>query len=220
MIVQSGKYNDLLSTGTDFEVLVAAHETSMESVENSTAEASENRPFLRKSSSKHSEANGENNAVDKPNADNGSSKLIKDEERETGRVGWQVYKVYITEAFGWWGVAVVLVLSLAGQLSSMSSDYWLAYETSDENAKSFNSTLFIAVYGILACVSLVLVGVRSFSTAFLGLQTATVFFSQILNCIVHAPMSFFDTTPSGRILSRVRNQSLYDLLCTLGSFRI
>ncbi|CAK9310098.1 unnamed protein product [Citrullus colocynthis] len=205
MIVQSGKYNDLLSTGTDFEALVAAHETSMESVENSNAEAVENRPLLRKSSSKYSEANGENNGIDKPNTDKGSSKLIQDEERETGRVGWEVYKVYCTEAFGWWGVAVVLALSLAGQLSSMSSDYWLAYETSDENAKSFDSSLFITVYAILACISLVLVAFRSFGTIFLGLKTATVFFSQILNCILHAPMSFFDTTPSGRILSRASN---------------
>ncbi|TYK18126.1 ABC transporter C family member 4-like [Cucumis melo var. makuwa] len=205
MIVQSGKYNDLLKTETDFEALVAAHETSMETVESSTAEAVENRTLLRRSSSKHSKANGKNNVVDKPNTDKGSSKLIQDEERETGRVGWEVYKVYCTEAFGWWGVAVVLALSLAGQLSSMSSDYWLAYETSDGNAKSFDSSLFITVYAILACVSLVLVAFRSFGTIFLGLKTATVFFSQILDCILHAPMSFFDTTPSGRILSRASN---------------
>ena len=205
MIVQSGKYSDLLSSGTDFEALVAAHETSMESVENSTAETVENRPLLRKSSS----INGENNAVDKPSPDKGSSKLIQDEERETGRVGWEVYEVYCTEAFGWWGVAVVLGLAFAGQLSSMSSDYWLSYETSDENAESFDPSLFITVYAILACVSLVLVAFRSFGIILLGLKTATVFFSQILNCILHAPMSFFDTTPSGRILSRVRNRCFF-----------
>ncbi|KAG6575835.1 ABC transporter C family member 4, partial [Cucurbita argyrosperma subsp. sororia] len=201
MIVQSGKYSDLLSSGTDFEALVAAHETSMESVENSSAETVENRPQLRKSSS----IDDENNAVDKPSPDKGSSKLIQDEERETGRVGWEVYKVYCTEAFGWWGVAVVLGLAFAGQLSSMSSDYWLSYETSDENAESFDPSLFITVYAILACVSLVLVAFRSFGIILLGLRTATVFFSQILNCILHAPMSFFDTTPSGRILSRASN---------------
>nr|POF24399.1 abc transporter c family member 14 [Quercus suber] len=43
---------------------------------------------------------------------------------------------------------------------------------------------------------------RSFSVTIVGLKTAQIFFSQILHCILHAPMSFFDTTPSGRILSR------------------
>ncbi|KAJ0955326.1 putative ABC-type xenobiotic transporter [Helianthus annuus] len=43
---------------------------------------------------------------------------------------------------------------------------------------------------------------RVISSTVLGLQTCQIFFKKILNSILHAPMSFFDTTPSGRILSR------------------
>jgi hypothetical protein len=32
----------------------------------------------------------------------GSSKLIQEEEKESGRVSWRVYKLYVTEAWGWW----------------------------------------------------------------------------------------------------------------------
>jgi ATP-binding cassette subfamily C (CFTR/MRP) protein 1 len=99
-------------------------------------------------------------------------------------------------------VALVIAVSLAWQGSVMASDYWLAYETSAENAATFQPSLFIHVYAILAAVSVVLVSGRSFLVAFIGLQTANSFFKQILNSILHAPMSFFDTTPSGRILSR------------------
>jgi ATP-binding cassette subfamily C (CFTR/MRP) protein 1 len=119
-------------------------------------------------------------------------------------VSLAVYKQYMTEAWGWWGVALVIAVSLAWQGSVMASDYWLAYETSAENAATFQPSLFIHVYAILAAVSVVLVSGRSFLVAFIGLQTANSFFKQILNSILHAPMSFFDTTPSGRILSRVR----------------
>uniref|UniRef100_A0A2N9G8D3 ABC-type xenobiotic transporter n=1 Tax=Fagus sylvatica TaxID=28930 RepID=A0A2N9G8D3_FAGSY len=42
----------------------------------------------------------------------------------------------------------------------------------------------------------------SLSVTLVGLKTAQIFFSQILHSILHAPMSFFDTTPSGRVLSR------------------
>jgi len=38
---------------------------------------------------------------------------------------------------------------------------------------------------------------------FLGLQSAQAFFNKMFDSILRAPMSFFDTTPSGRILSRV-----------------
>lgn len=206
MIVQSGKYNDLLESGMDFKALVAAHETSMELVEEAgPAITSENSPKLPQSPqpfSNHGEANGEDKSGDQSMSNKESSKLIKDEERETGKVSFQVYKQYCTEAYGWSGVAGVLLLSLAWQGSLMASDYWLAYETSEKHAKSFNASLFITNYSIIAAVSVLLIVIRSFTVTKLGLKTAQIFFSQILHSILHAPMSFFDTTPSGRILSR------------------
>ena len=203
LIVQSGKYNELLGSGTDFAALVAAHDSSMELVEQS---AHAQGPSIGQSKpseqaiTNHGPANREDeSAVVKP--EKGSSKLIKEEERETGQVSWNVYKMYITEAWGWWGVVAVIGVSLAWQGSLMASDYWLAYAISDENV--FRPSLFIEVYAIIAVASILLVAARSLVVVFLGLETAQIFFKQILNSLLHAPMSFFDTTPSGRILSRV-----------------
>ncbi|KAL7226039.1 hypothetical protein ACSBR1_021223 [Camellia fascicularis] len=67
---------------------------------------------------------------------------------------------------------------------------------------SFNPSQFISVYAIIAAVSIVLIMIRAFFVTLLGLKTAQIFFSQILYSILHAPMSFFDTKPSGGILSR------------------
>lgn len=204
MIVQSGKYNDLLNSGMDFKALVAAHETSMELVEvGTTPEESSPKP-PKSSSSSNQEVNDENKSIEQSKSVKGTSKLIQEEERETGKVSLHIYKLYCTEAYGWWGVVVVLLLSLSWQGSLMASDYWLAYETSEERAMSFNKTEFIGVYAIIAVISFVLVSLRSISVNILGLKTAQIFFSQILHSILHAPMSFFDTTPSGRILTRVR----------------
>ena len=207
MVVQSGKYNDLLESGMDFKALVTAHETSMELVEVETSTPNENspkQPKLSRAFSDYGEVNGKDNSVERSNSDRGTSKLIKEEERETGKVSLHVYKQYCTEAFGWWGVVMVLMISLLWQSSLMASDYWLAYETSKEHAMSFNPSQFIIIYSIIAAVSIVLVTIRAFSTTALGLKTAQIFFKQILHSILHAPMSFFDTTPSGRILSRVK----------------
>lgn len=208
MVVQSGKYNDILESGVDFKALVSAHETSMELVEMGNTMPSENSPKSQKLSRGLSDhgvvANGEENSLERSNSNRGTSKLIKEEERETGRVGLHVYKQYCTEASGWWGVVMVLMISLLWQASLMMSDYWLAYETSEERAMVFNPSQFISVYGIIAAVSVMLVAIRAFSVTALGLKTAQIFFGQILRSILHAPMSFFDTTPSGRILSRVK----------------
>ncbi|XP_062210491.1 ABC transporter C family member 14-like [Phragmites australis] len=207
MIAQSGKYDELLRAGTDFAALVAAHDSSMELVESVAPESDRELPVSRQPSNKHGgkASNGDSpssSSIVAPKAEKASARLIKDEERASGHVSLAVYKQYMTEAWGWWGPLLVLAVSTAWQGTVVASDLWLADETSEENAASFRPSLFINVYAGLAAGSVVLVSARSFLVAFIGLQTADRFFKQILNSILHAPMSFFDTTPSGRILSR------------------
>nr|XP_043610795.1 ABC transporter C family member 4-like [Erigeron canadensis] len=203
MVVQSGKYDELLESGLDFKALVSAHETSMNLVEMeaTTLDKSSPKP-LEKSPSLHIEEDQKVLERSISSKIIGTSKLIQEEERETGRISLNVYKIYVTEAFGWWGVIAVMLFSVLWQGSQMASDYWLAYETADDRASSFNPSLFIEVYTAIAGVSLVLVFGRIICSTILGLKTSQIFFQRILHSILHAPMSFFDTTPSGRILSR------------------
>ncbi|XP_010914443.1 ABC transporter C family member 14 [Elaeis guineensis] len=204
-IVQSGKYNELLKLGSDFAALVAAHDSAMELVEQSGSVGEHiehhSKPSVQPAINQE-QSNGENGSAISPKKEKGTSKLIEEEERESGHVSWNVYKLYITEAWGWWGVVAVLAVSSVWQGSLMAGDYWLAYETSEENAAAFQPSLFIQIYATIAAVSVILVTARSFLVSYLGLKTAQIFFKQILNSILHAPMSFFDTTPSGRILTR------------------
>ncbi|MCD7470796.1 ABC transporter C member 14 [Datura stramonium] len=215
MIVQSGKYNEILEAGMDFKALVAAHETSLKLVDVETNNESNASLEVSKSSqglSKHGEGNGEDKSQQSA-SNRENSKLIKEEERETGKVSLRVYKLYVTEAYGWWGVLLVLLFSVLWQGSLMASDYWLAYETSADHAMSFNPSLFIEIYGIIAVVATLLIVIRMYFVTLMGLKTAQIFFGQILHSILHAPMSFFDTTPSGRILSRASNdQTNIDVL--------
>ena len=221
-IVESGRYDELVSSGLDFGELVAAHETSMELVEagaESSAAATSIITSPRAPTSPR--VSSPRTSMESPHLSDLNeehvksflrSKLIKEEERETGQVSLRVYKQYCTEAYGWWGIVFVVFFSLTWQGSVMASDYWLAYETSANNAVSFDASVFIRVYVIIALVSIVLVSLRSYYVTHLGLKTAQIFFRQILNSILHAPMSFFDTTPSGRILSRVRKSfTLYEI---------
>lgn len=205
MIVQSGKYDSVLASGMDFKALVSAHDASMELVDVETTTENKTSPKVSPQGSfKLREENGGNSFHERSEHNKGSSKLIKEEERETGKVSLSVYKLYCTESFGWPGVLAVAFFSFAWQGTLMSSDYWLAYETSEKNATSFSPSLFIEVYAIIAVVAFVLVLLRSVLAAYMGLKTSQIFFRQILHSILHAPMSFFDTTPSGRILTRVK----------------
>lgn len=205
MIVQSGRYNELLEAGLDFGALVAAHESSMELVENngqtsedSTAYEGPKSPVIENKTIER--VKSEKKSLEKSKSQKGTSKLIEDEQRETGRVDLEVYKQYCTEAFGWWGVVAVVTVSLLWVAALMAGDFWLAYETSP--SRPFTPSLLIYGYAVIAVVSCLFVSARSLLITYLGLKTAQNFFNQILDSILHAPISFFDTTPSGRILSR------------------
>lgn len=133
-----------------------------------------------------------------------ASQLIKEEERERGRVGFLVYWTYITTAYGG---ALVILMSLASiilQFFQLGSNYWLAWATpssKDETPVVSGSTLLI-VYASLAigvCFCTFAVDMLVLAT---GYKTATVLFNNMLKTIFHAPMSFFDATPAGRILNR------------------
>ncbi|PNX95941.1 ABC transporter C family member 4-like protein, partial [Trifolium pratense] len=204
-VVQSGKYDELLKAGLDFGALVAAHESSMEITETSdkTGDDSIQSPKLARIASKEKETAGEKqSSQDQPKSDKTAAKLVEDEERETGRVNLTVYKHYFTQAFGWWGIVLMVAMSVAWMLS-----FLVAIATAEDS--SVPSFTFIIVYAIIAVVACIVVMARAFLFTYWGLKTSQSFFIGMLQSILHAPMSFFDTTPSGRILSRVSTDILW-----------
>uniref|UniRef100_A0A0E0GY00 ABC transporter C family member 13 n=1 Tax=Oryza nivara TaxID=4536 RepID=A0A0E0GY00_ORYNI len=207
VVIQSGSYNQLLTSCSDFSVLVTAHHSSMEvpgaaeqMSHDQTTEYSQDTTVPAKSPVKSNSSNENGGTSVAPSKEAGSSKLIEEEEKESGRVSWQVYKLYITEAWGWWGVLVILAVSVLSEGSSMASNYWLSYETS--GGTIFDTSVFLGVYVSIVAASIVCDAINTLFVTFLGFKSAQVFFNKMFDSILRAPMSFFDTTPSGRILSR------------------
>ncbi|OEL34624.1 ABC transporter C family member 4 [Dichanthelium oligosanthes] len=207
LVIRSGIYRELLASCSDFSDLVAAHHSSMETtgeqgchVQNTeSSQASTGSVDVPSVDSKSNDGNGETVGT-ATNKKAGSSKLIQEEEKESGRVSWRVYKLYMTEAWGWWGVVVILAVSLLSEGSSMASNYWLSYETSV--GPVFDTSIFLGVYVAIVATTIILEMITTLIVTFLGLQSAQAFFNKMFDSILRAPMSFFDTTPSGRILSR------------------
>ncbi|CAO2034161.1 unnamed protein product [Urochloa humidicola] len=204
MIAQSGKYDELLKAGSDFASLAAAHDSSMELMEQSQqaekTEHSQPAAVVRIPSLRSTSIGKGEKAVVTPGIDAATSKIIQEEERESGQVSWRVYKLYMTEAWGWWGVVGMFGLALVWQGSDLASDYWLSYQLSGSTL--FDPSLFIGVYVIVAVFSMVLEVIKTLLETVFGLKTAQIFFKKMFDSILRAPISFFDTTPSGRILSR------------------
>ena len=66
------------------------------------------------------------------------------------------------------------------------------------------STLrLIVVYFLIGAISTIFLLTRTLLVVYMGIQSSTYLFFQLMNSLFRAPMSFYDSTPLGRILSRV-----------------
>ena len=142
--------------------------------------------------------------------ENKNSQLVQEEEREKGRVSLSVYWSYITAAYNGALIPIILVAQIVFQLLQISSNYWMASSipTKEDERSHVRNSLLILVYIALTLSSSLCVLVRSMFLSLVGFKTANQLFSNLHRCIFRAPMSFFDATPSGRILNRVSSHLL------------
>lgn len=220
VIVQAGGFNDLMQSGANFSKLIGAHTKALESVENAEYARTLEENLERVDEvlvADQVEVQG--NATEPENSDASKDskdlkQLVQEEERETGKVSAKVYWSLVTAVYGGALVPFLLLSQVLFQALQIASNYWMAWATPvnlDDLPKVSNRVL-LGVYVGLASVSALCILTRALLLAFTALKTAQKFFVKMLHSVFHAPMSFFDSTPAGRILSRVStDQSALDL---------
>lgn len=153
----------------------------------------------------------------------GGSKLIEKEKSETESVKLTVYLDYFRSG-GWMYFIGTVALYFICQAFSVGSNLFLSSWTSRldlainaakmRNISDLNGTnvevdtgagskeIFLGVYGGLGVGQAFAILAGSFVMALGTLKSASNLHMQMLQRILRAPLSFFDVTPSGRVLNR------------------
>ncbi|KHG27828.1 ABC transporter C family member 3 [Gossypium arboreum] len=124
----------------------------------------------------------------------------QEEETETGRVKWSVYSTFVTAAYKGALVPVVLLCQVLFQGLQIGSNYWIAWAT-EENHKVSREQL-IGIFVMLSGGSSIFILGRAVLLATIAIETAQRLFLGMITSVFRAPISFFDSTPSSRILNR------------------
>jgi len=139
--------------------------------------------------------------------------LMTEEKRETGAVTSKVISSYIRNG----GVMLALVtvfLMILVQVVMVLSDVWLAEWTKHSGDSEPSPPLgsdyglstthyYAAGYGGFVLVATLLLCVESFMYVSFGKFASETIYFKMMSRLVRAPQWFFDTTPTGRIISRI-----------------
>ncbi|XP_030501864.2 ABC transporter C family member 10 [Cannabis sativa] len=200
-ILESAPYNELLSTSQEFQDLVNAHKETAGSERLAQVTPSEKHLTSVKEIKK--------SFTEKQYKTSNGDQLIKLEERETGDTGFKPYKQYLSQNKGY----IYFSLGFAGHfvfvICQILQNSWMAANVDNPRISTLK---LITVYLIIGIFSTFILLLRSLTTVMLGVESSKSLFSQLLNSLFRSPMSFYDSTPLGRILSRVSaDLSIVDL---------
>jgi len=157
------------------------------------------------------------------------SKLMSSETREQGLSSLSVWFLWFKHAGGWYFLVFQVVFMAIDRFFYVMVEFWLARWTKatdspiDELGIEFSpqsdgissQSRFVVVYIILLVLSVLSTTIRSQWAVTGGSRAARRVFDSMLNRVLYAPMSYFETTPLGRILNRFSfDMEVIDVLLT------
>ena len=126
--------------------------------------------------------------------------LMQQEERAVDSVGWDIYAAYIRASGGMWVAPFILALLIISQGANIMTSLWLSYWTSGKFGLQLG--VYIGVYAALGVAQAALMFAFSVMLTIYGTRSSKVMLNRAVTRVLRAPMSFFDTTPLGRITNR------------------
>lgn len=138
--------------------------------------------------------------------DHDDGKNTQREAREQGKVKWSIYWDYFT-ACNMRYVILLACFIFVPQVLSVATNVWLKHwSEAVDNDPNPNSVFYLGVYSALGLASAGAVFIQAILLWQLcSIEGSKKLHNDMVNSVFRAPMSFFESTPIGRILNRFSN---------------
>ncbi|CAI9276050.1 unnamed protein product [Lactuca saligna] len=198
-IVQTGTYEKLLASCREFKnLMITLRDTSNSDNQEAHDDSQHRFKALFQETKKTN-----------PKEEILGEQLLKQEEKEAGDTGFKPYKQYLSQSNGVFYFSMLVLINFVYIIGQVLQNLWLAKEV---HSFGVNHRNMLLVYTSLAFVVIILLFSRSYFAVKLGVKTSITMFMKLITSLFRAPMAFYDSTPIGRIISRVSSDlSIVDL---------
>ncbi|KFH67873.1 hypothetical protein MVEG_06604 [Podila verticillata NRRL 6337] len=206
-VSEKGHYQTLMKSKQSFYQLIKEFSVSHR---NKKKQKKENKTIDSSTpSSSSTSVNGDESdtvvAEDEVKTDEGSGGLVGGEEISDGLVSWKTFVSYCKQ-MSFYYVVLMFFTYVAWQGAQMSIPFWLQHWTSTVGTTTHSTAYFLGVYAVLMVVYMgVDVYLTYLATVDAPLHASKTLHEDLLAKVIRLPMSFFDTTPQGRVLNRFSN---------------
>lgn len=131
-------------------------------------------------------------------------KTMADEDVAVNAILWDVYKKYIdlgSGVFGWLAGPVFLFLVALATFCQLFTNTWLSFWMEHKFPQLLDH-FYITFYVIFAVLTVIVTGIQFTMLAYMNNRSAELLNVRAMEKVLHAPMSFMDTNPLGRVLNR------------------
>ncbi|CAG8790105.1 2810_t:CDS:10, partial [Dentiscutata erythropus] len=120
---------------------------------------------------------------------------------------FNLYYFYIKSSGGLLLWTILILLLIVIRVLTIGETYWLK-EWSDPNSSLFEPLYdyvqirFVSIYILIASVAALFIIFRMAFQLLVSFKGSKTLFSKLLNAILNAPFTFFDTVPLGKVMNR------------------
>ncbi|KAF9207492.1 hypothetical protein BGZ49_000307 [Haplosporangium sp. Z 27] len=215
-IPEQGHYDELMDAGKGFYQLIDEYSVNSrknrkkkidggDAIEGADEEADEEIKQDEEKSETSTQKGDEKAGKKTPDAskkDDKAAELIAAEKMVMGRVSWGIYGIYIRAA-SYRRFLTGVILFVIMQACQIGTNLWLEHWTSIPDPNSRSPGVFLGVYAAIVAVYMCLnFAVTYVFIVWIGIKATSRLHDNLLGSILRLPMSFFDTTPLGRIVNR------------------
>ncbi|KAI9340247.1 P-loop containing nucleoside triphosphate hydrolase protein [Obelidium mucronatum] len=127
--------------------------------------------------------------------------LIKAEEKSEGGIKSSIFISFAIAMGGRWFLLLMLFVLILAQVGKVANDMWLVFWT-NQSISTLTPNQYLYIYMGLGLSQALFLVLFSILVAVGAIKAARLLHEKALTRVLHAPISFFDTNPLGRILNR------------------